>query len=118
VSDRAAGRDDGKDSSVKRILLAIATAATLGTGLGAFEAKAQYYDDGPRRFERRYDEDRYERRRDRYDDDRYERRGRGGRGGSVCVTARGNCVTRPAPYNAPCGCDIPGFGFKRGAVGG
>ena len=91
---------------MKRILLAIATAATLGTGLGAFEAKAQYYDDGPRRFERRYDED------------RYERRGRGGRGGSICVTARGNCGTRPAPYNSPCGCEIPGFGFKRGAVGG
>jgi len=107
---------------VKRILLAIATAATLGTGLGAFEAKAQYYgggydDDRPRRFERRYDEDRYERRRERYDD-RYDGRPRGGRGGSICVTARGNCGTRPAPYNAPCGCEIPGFGFKRGAVGG
>ncbi|GJD29037.1 hypothetical protein PMNALOAF_0269 [Methylobacterium adhaesivum] len=106
---------------MKRILLAIATAATFGSGLGAFEAKAQYYgydDDRPRRYERRYDEDRYERRRDRYFDDRYEGRPRGGRGGSLCVTARGNCVTRPAPYNAPCGCEIPGFGYKRGAVGG
>lgn len=104
---------------MKRIILAIAAAATIGTGLGAFEAKAQYYGgddyDRPRR-ERRFDEDRYERR--RYDEDRYDRRPRGGRGGSLCVTARGNCVTRPAPYNAPCGCEIPGFGFKRGAVGG
>jgi hypothetical protein len=38
--------------------------------------------------------------------------------GSVCITARGNCPWRPSPVNAPCGCDIPGFGFKRGAVGG
>jgi hypothetical protein len=38
--------------------------------------------------------------------------------GSVCITARGNCPWRPSPINAPCGCDIPGFGFKRGAVGG
>ena len=103
---------------MKRILLAIATAATLGTGLGAFEAKAQYYDDGPRRFERRYDEDRYERR--RYDEDRYDRRprGYGGGFGRLCLTQRGNCITRPQPYGSRCGCDIPGFGFKRGAVGG
>src|SRR3954470_6032552 len=38
--------------------------------------------------------------------------------GSICVTARGNCPWRPSPINAPCGCDISGFGFKRGAVGG
>ena len=42
----------------------------------------------------------------------------GRRRGSVCVTARGNCMTRPAPFNAPCGCEVPGFGFKRGAIGG
>src|SRR4051812_29729651 len=35
---------------------------------------------------------------------------------SVCVTARGNCATRSSPPGSPCGCDIPGFGFKRGAV--
>ena len=38
--------------------------------------------------------------------------------GSICVTARGNCPWRPSPINAPCGCNIPGFGLKRGAVGG
>ena len=38
--------------------------------------------------------------------------------GHICVTARGNCPTRPGPFNAPCGCEIPGFGFKRGAIGG
>lgn len=108
---------------MKRIILAAVAALTLGTTFGAVEAQAQYYrgDEygGPRRSER-YDEDRYERRRG-YDEDRYERRGRGyggGRGGSVCVTARGNCVTRPAPFNSSCGCEVPGFGFKRGAIGG
>jgi hypothetical protein len=35
---------------------------------------------------------------------------------SVCVTARGTCVTAPAPPNAPCGCEIPGFGYKRGQI--
>jgi hypothetical protein len=34
----------------------------------------------------------------------------------VCVTARGTCLTRPAPPDAPCGCDIPGFGYKRGQI--
>ncbi len=38
--------------------------------------------------------------------------------GRICVTARGNCPTRPGPFNAPCGCEIPGFGLKRGAIGG
>ncbi len=42
----------------------------------------------------------------------------GRRGGSICVTARGNCPYPPAPFNAPCGCDIPGFGLKRGQIGG
>ncbi|SDA35415.1 hypothetical protein SAMN02799622_06085 [Methylobacterium sp. UNC378MF] len=35
---------------------------------------------------------------------------------SVCVTARGTCLTRPAPPDAPCGCDMPGFGYKRGRI--
>ncbi len=100
-----------------RILLAAAAVLAIS----AAEAQAQYGryddDDGPRRYERRYDGDRYERRRDRYDEDRYERRGRA-RGGSICVTARGNCVTRPGPFNTPCGCEVPGFGYKRGAIGG
>ncbi len=25
----------------------------------------------------------------------------------ICVTARGNCPSRPAPFNTPCGCEIP-----------
>lgn len=101
---------------MKRIILAAAAALTLGTTV---EVQAQYYrgydDDRPRRYERGYDEDRYERR--RYRDDGY---GRGGAlpGGRVCVTARGNCITRPAPFNTPCGCEVPGFGFKRGNIGG
>jgi hypothetical protein len=36
--------------------------------------------------------------------------------GRVCVTARGNCPAAPAPFGSSCGCPIPGFGFKRGAV--
>ena len=36
--------------------------------------------------------------------------------GNVCVTSRGSCQTRPRPENSPCGCNIPGFGPKRGAV--
>ncbi|GJE60551.1 hypothetical protein [Methylobacterium trifolii] len=106
---------------LKRFTLAAITALTLGTTLGALEASAQYYRDdfgGPRRFERGYDEDRYDRPRRRdYDEDRYDRPRRG-RGGSICVTARGNCVTRPAPFNSSCGCEVPGFGFKRGQIGG
>ncbi|MCJ2052146.1 hypothetical protein [Methylobacterium sp. J-070] len=35
---------------------------------------------------------------------------------SVCATARGTCLTRPAPPNAPCGCEIPGFGYARGQI--
>ena len=103
---------------MKHIILAAATALTLGTSVSA-QAQYGYDDDRPRRYEeRRYDEDRYDRRRSRYDDDRFDRGPRGGRGGGICVTARGNCMTRPGPMNAPCGCDVPGFGFKRGAIGG
>jgi hypothetical protein len=99
--------------TVKRFTLAAIAALTLGTTLGAVEASAQYYggdEYGGRRYERRYDEDRYERRRD------FGPPGGGRR--SICVTARGNCVTRPAPYNSACGCEVPGFGFKRGQIGG
>ena len=102
---------------MKRIILAAVTALTLGTTVGAQAQYGRGYDDDrPRRYEeRRYDEDRYDRRRPRYDEDRYDRRPRGG---GICVTARGNCMTRPGPLNAPCGCEVPGFGFKRGAIGG
>ncbi|MFC0282816.1 hypothetical protein ACFFJB_04195 [Camelimonas abortus] len=36
--------------------------------------------------------------------------------GPVCVTSRGACPSIPLPAGAPCRCDIPGFGWKRGAV--
>lgn len=108
-------------STIRNAILALATAATLGTGLGAFEANAQYYgdDDRPRRFERRYEEDRYERRRDfedRYD--RGPRRGYGERFGRLCLTQRGNCITEPQPWGSQCRCMIPGFGPKRGEIRG
>jgi hypothetical protein len=95
---------------IKNTILAVATAATLGTGLGAFEANAQYYgdDDRPRRFERRYEEDRYDRR----------PRGYGERFGRLCLTQRGNCITEPQPYGSQCRCMIPGFGPKRGEIRG
>jgi hypothetical protein len=57
---------------------------------------------------------------DLYDRPRYRERYRVGRprwGDSVCVTARGTCLTPPGPPNAPCGCEIPGFGYKRGQIG-
>ena len=103
---------------MNRLTLAALAALTLGTTFGAVTANAQYYDDRPRRYERYDDDYRYERRRRDWDEDRYERRRDFGRRGSICVTARGNCVTRPAPFNTPCGCEVPGFGFKRGAIGG
>ena len=49
----------------------------------------------------------------RYGEPRYGRRG-----SSVCVTSRGNCpIGAIVPLNAPCGCEVPGFGYKRGAAG-
>ena len=37
--------------------------------------------------------------------------------GSICITSRGNCaVGGLAPSGSPCGCNVPGFGPKRGAV--
>lgn len=41
------------------------------------------------------------------------------RGGRICVTSRGSCMSEyPAPFNAPCACTVPGFGIKRGQIGG
>ncbi|WP_264050226.1 hypothetical protein [Methylobacterium flocculans] len=108
-----------RHTTIKTTILALATAATLGTGFGAFEARAQYYeDDRPRRVERRYEEDRYERR--RFDEDRYDRRPRRyeERFGRLCLTQRGNCVTEPQPWGSQCRCMIPGFGPKRGEIRG
>lgn len=107
---------------MKTVMTAALAALTLG--LGVAPAFAQYgYDEDyrpRRRYEERYDYDR-PRYRDEYERPRYrgEYRGEygGGRIGRICVTARGNCPTRPAPLNTSCGCEVPGFGFKRGAIG-
>lgn len=107
-------------TTLRNAILALATAASLGTGLGAFGAQAQYYDDDrPRRFERGYDEDRFERRRF-YDEERYDRRprGYGERFGRLCLTKRGDCITEPQPWGSQCRCMIPGFGPKRGEIRG
>lgn len=104
--------------TLRRLVLAAAAAATLA---GTVPASAQYYRDRDYGYDRPPPPPRgyY---RDRYDDDDDRppprRRVFGGRGGSVCVTARGSCPYPPAPFNAGCGCDIPGFGYKRGAIGG
>ena len=107
---------------MKRILFAAAALAMLagtpalaqyGGGYGAgggYGGGRGGWDDEDSDAQRRR---RWERRRER------EEYGYGRpRMGSVCVTSRGNCMTRPAPFNAPCGCEVPGFGFKRGAIGG
>ena len=101
---------------MKSLLLA---AALVAGGLLASPASAQYYGGGydrppppdydyrPRRHRDLDDEDGYDRPRPRFDR----------RFGGMCVTARGSCPTgRPIPRGAPCGCEIPGFGYKRGAV--
>src|SRR5829696_1591878 len=108
-----------------RILIAAAVVALLG----GVPATAQYgggfgggYGGGGSGYRGGWDdEDEWrERRRERRRE--YRDYGGGGYGpprmrmGSLCVTSRGSCQTRQAPPNARCGCDIPGFGFKRGAV--
>ncbi len=46
------------------------------------------------------------------------RRQRRAQTGSLCVTSRGVCDTGTRlPANTGCGCNIPGFGYKRGAIG-
>lgn len=102
-----------------RITLAALAALTVGPLL-AGPAQAQYHRDDygydrPRRPPPDYGYDRYDRPPPpRYRDDY----GYGRRGGGLCVTARGNCRTRPGPFNAPCECEVPGFGIKRGQIGG
>jgi hypothetical protein len=112
-----------------RILLA--GLAATAVGLASLPASAQWgppgggyggqggYGGGPRGgYRQDFDDDEDER-------PRYRRRPAYGEGygygaprvGAICVTSRGNCRTRPAPLNSPCGCDVPGFGFKRGAIG-
>lgn len=57
-----------------------------------------------------------------YDDEGPYRRGPppgyGRRGSAVCVTSRGSCpLGQIVPRLTPCGCEVPGFGYKRGAAG-
>ena len=99
--------------TARRITLAALAALSMVPML-ALPAAAQYYRDDygydrPRRPPPDYGYDR-----PRYRDDY----GYGRRGGGICVTARGNCRTRPGPFNAPCECEVPGFGIKRGQIGG
>jgi hypothetical protein len=89
-----------------------AALAALILAAGVAPAFAQYYGDDEYRPRRRYEE-RYEVERPRYGrPDPYRPRF-----GRMCVTARGDCPTRPGPINSVCGCEVPGFGFKRGAIG-
>jgi hypothetical protein len=117
---------------MKRFVLAAAVLSTLAAPVPALAQyyggpNVQYYEEddyAPRRVYRpRYEERRVyvQPRRDTYIE-RYEyaprRTQRQARLGSVCVTARGSCPAGGVvPINTPCGCHIPGFGPKRGAVG-
>lgn len=96
----------------------------LAAGLVALAAvqpaAAQFYPDRfyeDRRPPRYYDDRRPPR---DYRDDRPYRgefRERRARLGGICITSRGNCrLDRPAPFDGPCRCFIPGFGPKRGNV--
>lgn len=113
---------------MKKVAIA---ALLLATSLGA-PASAQYYgprggyDGQPGGYGGGYDDRRRggydDRRRGGYDDRRRggddDRRGASRRGSSVCVTSRGSCPIRGVvPRLTPCGCEVPGFGYKRGAAG-
>ena len=87
-----------------RIASAALAAAVLAATTYASPATAQYYrGDG------------YDRPPPPYEDrPRRERRF-----GRICVTGRGSCMSEePAPFDAPCACTVPGFGVKRGQIGG
>lgn len=120
---------------MKRVMLA---GLALATALASLPAAAQnfggyyeergpaygrsygYEDERPRRREyREYREYPGERRGYREQRGYYEERGpRRVQSGSLCVTSRGSCPTgQRLPANSPCGCNIPGFGYKRGAIG-
>ncbi|MGH1571502.1 hypothetical protein ACRAWG_13440 [Methylobacterium sp. P31] len=64
--------------------------------------------DRPRRSPPPLPDDDFDRPRYRYERPRWS--------DSVCVTARGTCLAPPGPPNAACGCEIPGFGYKRGQI--
>lgn len=102
----------------RQLTISILACAVL---LSAIPAQAQYYG-GPYRGAPSYDDD------DDDEDDRprrrYDRRDYGyerpyyrqPRYGNMCVTSRGDCPTPPLPYGSGCGCNVPGFGPKRGIV--
>lgn len=117
---------------MKRLL-----ALALCTSMLASPALAQYYGGpgpgggygggGGGGYGRGYsdDDEPAPRRRPRWEERREDRRGeyggdgygqQRGRGGSICITSRGSCASRPLPRNAPCRCDLPGVGEKRGNI--
>lgn len=98
---------------MKRFVVAAASVLILAVTAGA--ASAQYYDPyrpRPPRYDP-YDGPRYDRPPPR--DWRYHRP-RPRPMGQVCVTSRGACNSYPAPVGAPCQCNVPGFGRKRGNI--
>lgn len=118
-----------KAGPARRIAFAAVTVLTAAAGLGQAQAQVPHYpDDGynrptydrpPYGDDRPRGYDRYDGYARPYEDDerrplppRYGRQ----RMGSVCVTSRGTCPAYPSPIQAPCRCDIPGFGPKRGNV--
>ncbi|MDB5511202.1 MAG: hypothetical protein JWR08_685 [Enterovirga sp.] len=126
-------------SSLALALLAGSPAsAQYGGGYGGFDGRPDYSGPPSSGWRGAPREDRYDRhdRHERFDRHRYERQGRydaderrgrygydrrygydhrrGPRG--VCVTSRGACPAGPRPPGASCGCEIPGFGVKRGIV--
>lgn len=117
--------------SFQKLTLAVLAGAAM---FAAAPAGAQYYDP----YRPRYEYDRPPPPPPRYEDEYrrpppppdygYRRRGppppddydygppRGPRAGGMCVTSRGSCPTPPISRGAPCRCDIPGFGEKRGVI--
>ena len=94
----------------------LTTSLVLLGAMIATPLMAQYFPPYGGGYERDYD------RRPRYEERRYEERPRYEERsrrdlGDVCVTSRGSCGTPQANYiGAPCRCNIPGFGSKRGNV--
>lgn len=83
----------------------VLAASLLVAGSAFAPASAQYY--GPS-----YGPPAYE-----YDPYAPPRRARS-RPSNICITARGPCPTiEIVPRGWPCGCIVPGFGYKRGNAG-
>ena len=96
---------------MKRSSLALAAMAVVGLMASTVPSSAQYFPFPQQQQQQRYYDPRFD---DRYND--YQPYRRRVQAGDVCVTSRGACRTRPAPVSSRCGCNIPGFGFKRGAI--